>query len=74
MGRRDYAEAQNLALLTANVRDFLTLRQTWQQEGREHAGVRGMGVTCLGMELLLFLAVQAWNWALAREGNVLKIS
>jgi hypothetical protein len=26
-------------VVTANVRDFLTLHQTWQQEGRPHAGI-----------------------------------
>jgi hypothetical protein len=36
-----YAAAQNLVVLTANVRDFLTLHQTWQQDGREHAGILG---------------------------------
>jgi hypothetical protein len=26
-------------VVTANVRDFLRLHQTWQQEGRPHAGI-----------------------------------
>ena len=34
-----YAAAQQCAVLTANVRDFLTLHQTWQQEGRPPAGI-----------------------------------
>ena len=34
-----YATAQQCAVVTANVRDFLTLHQTWQQEGRSHAGI-----------------------------------
>ena len=34
-----YAAAQQCAVLTANVRDFLTLHQTWQEEGRSHAGI-----------------------------------
>jgi hypothetical protein len=37
-----YAAAQSLAVLTANVRDFLTVHQTWQQDGREHAGILGI--------------------------------
>lgn len=38
----NYAAAQHLIVLTANVRDFLTLHQTWQQSGREHAGILGV--------------------------------
>jgi len=34
-----YAAAQGCAVVTANVRDFLTLHQTWQEEGRQHTGI-----------------------------------
>jgi predicted nuclease of predicted toxin-antitoxin system len=34
-----YAAAHQCAVVTANVRDFLTLHQTWQEEGRQHAGI-----------------------------------
>jgi predicted nuclease of predicted toxin-antitoxin system len=34
-----YATVQQCAVVTANVRDFLRLHQTWQQEGRPHAGI-----------------------------------
>ena len=34
-----YAAAQQCVVLTANVRDFLTLHQTWQGEGQSHAGI-----------------------------------
>jgi hypothetical protein len=34
-----YATVQQCAVVTANVRDFLWLHQTWQQEGRPHAGI-----------------------------------
>jgi hypothetical protein len=34
-----YATAQQCAVVTANVRDFFTLHQTWQQAGRSHAGI-----------------------------------
>ena len=34
-----YATAQQCAVVTANVRDFLRLHQTWQEEGRHHAGI-----------------------------------
>jgi hypothetical protein len=34
-----YAAAQGCAVVTANVRDFLTLHQRWQEEGRQHAGI-----------------------------------
>jgi len=34
-----YAAAYQCAVVTANVRDFLTLHQTWQEEGRHHAGI-----------------------------------
>lgn len=37
-----YATSQSLAVLTANVRDFLTLHRTWQRDGREHAGILGI--------------------------------
>ena len=34
-----YATAHQCAVVTANVRDFLRLHQTWQEEGRHHAGI-----------------------------------
>src|SRR5687768_9898778 len=34
-----YAAARQYAVVTANVGDFLTLHQTWQEEGRQHAGI-----------------------------------
>jgi hypothetical protein len=34
-----YATGQQCAVVTANVRDFLRLHQTWQEEGRHHAGI-----------------------------------
>src|SRR5262249_60650545 len=34
-----YAAAPRCAVVTANVRDFLRLHQTWQEEGRHHAGI-----------------------------------
>jgi hypothetical protein len=34
-----YAAVHQCAVVTANVRDFLTLHQTWQEEGRHHAGI-----------------------------------
>jgi hypothetical protein len=34
-----YAAAHQCAVVTANVRDFLTLHQTWQEEGQQHAGI-----------------------------------
>jgi Domain of unknown function (DUF5615) len=34
-----YAAAEQYVLLTANVRDFLTLHQRWQEEGRYHDGI-----------------------------------
>ena len=34
-----YATVQQCAVVTANVRDFLTLHQTWQQGGRPYAGI-----------------------------------
>jgi hypothetical protein len=39
VSHRQYAAAQQCAVLTANVRDFLTLHQTWQEDGRDHAGI-----------------------------------
>ncbi len=43
-GAEDEAHLQHAAVhqctvVTANVRDFLTLHQTWQEEGRHHAGI-----------------------------------
>jgi len=34
-----HAAVHQCAVVTANVRDFLTLHQTWQEEGRHHAGI-----------------------------------
>jgi Domain of unknown function (DUF5615) len=34
-----YATGQHCVVVTANVRDFLRLHRTWQQEGRSHAGI-----------------------------------
>ena len=34
-----YAVAQGCVVVTANVRDFLTLHQRWQEERRQHAGI-----------------------------------
>ena len=34
-----YAADKQYVLLTANVRDFLTLHQRWQEEGQSHAGI-----------------------------------
>ena len=34
-----YAAIRQCAIVTTNVRDFLTLHQTWQEEGRHHAGI-----------------------------------
>ena len=34
-----YAAAHQCTVVTANVRDFLTLHQTWQEQGRQHAGI-----------------------------------
>jgi Domain of unknown function (DUF5615) len=34
-----YATVQQCAVVTANVREFLWLHQTWQQEGRPYAGI-----------------------------------
>jgi len=34
-----YAAVHQCAVVTANVRDFLTLHQTWQEDGRHHAGI-----------------------------------
>jgi hypothetical protein len=36
---RRYAAAQQCAVVTANVRDCLTLHQAWQEAGRHHAGI-----------------------------------
>jgi hypothetical protein len=35
----NYAAGEQYVLLTANVRDFFTLHQRWQEEGRSHAGI-----------------------------------
>lgn len=37
-----YAATEQHVVLTANVRDFLTLHQRWQEEGRVHAGILGL--------------------------------
>ena len=37
-----YAATEQRVVLTANVRDFLTLHQRWQEEGRAHAGILGL--------------------------------
>jgi hypothetical protein len=34
-----YAAAHQCAVVTANARDFLTLHQTWQEAGWQHAGI-----------------------------------
>jgi hypothetical protein len=34
-----YAAAQPCPVVTAKARDFLTLHQTWQEAGRQHAGI-----------------------------------
>src|SRR5262249_3720681 len=34
-----YAATHHGWVATANIRDFLTLHQTWQEEGRQHAGI-----------------------------------
>jgi predicted nuclease of predicted toxin-antitoxin system len=34
-----YAAAHQCAVVTANARDFLTLHQTWQEAGQQHAGI-----------------------------------
>jgi hypothetical protein len=34
-----YAAAHQCAVVTTNVRDFLTLHQTWQEAGQQHAGI-----------------------------------
>ena len=36
---REYAATQQCAVVTAHARDFLTLHQTWQEEGQQHAGM-----------------------------------
>jgi len=35
----EYAAQNGYALLTADVRDFETLHERWQQQGRQHAGI-----------------------------------
>lgn len=37
-----YAATEQRVVLTANVRDFLTLHQRWQEEGRVHASILGL--------------------------------
>ena len=34
-----YAADHGLVLLTANVKDFFTLHEAWQQDGQEHPGM-----------------------------------
>jgi predicted nuclease of predicted toxin-antitoxin system len=34
-----YAAGEQYVVLTANVRDFFTLHQRWQDEGQSHAGI-----------------------------------
>ena len=34
-----YAAGHQCAVVTANARDFLMLHQTWQEAGRQHAGI-----------------------------------
>jgi hypothetical protein len=34
-----YATGHQCAVVTANVRDFLMLHQTWQEAGQQHAGI-----------------------------------
>jgi predicted nuclease of predicted toxin-antitoxin system len=44
----EYATVNNLAIVTANSKDYLLLHAQWLTEGREHAGiairVQGLGI------------------------------